>query len=197
MLRNALLISLLLATAGTLHAADTADRAPRLNALYAQFWEDYLKLNPVNATFAGDPRYNAEMPNILSKEFEQRRHDLERKYLDAARAIGAEGLTGQDRLSYEIFTLNRESELEDLKYPRAPCDHQFYNIANPRASRFRQGAQPFKTVRTTILAVAAPARVLRSSIRPSSTCALRQQEHRPAARTHGEGAAAARREHRR
>ena len=31
-----------------------------------------------------------------------------------ARAIGTEGLTGQDRLSFDIFTLNRESALEQL-----------------------------------------------------------------------------------
>jgi uncharacterized protein (DUF885 family) len=149
MSRYALIASLLLTAAGSLHAADATDRATRLSALYAEFWEENLKLNPMSATFAGDQRYNAELPNMLSKEFQQRTHDFQRKYLDGARAIGAEGLTGQDRLSYEIFTLNRESALEDLKYPERllPVD-QFGNIANTIAQLGSgKGAQPFKTVK--------------------------------------------------
>ena len=59
------------------------------------------------------------------------------------------GLTGQDRLSYDIFTLNRESALEELEFPDRllPID-QFYNIANTFA-QFGSGtsAQPFATVK--------------------------------------------------
>ena len=59
------------------------------------------------------------------------------------------GLTGQDRLSYDIFTLNRESALEDLKFPEwlLPVD-QFSNIANFLAQfGSGTGAQPFVTVK--------------------------------------------------
>ena len=62
--------------------------------MYAEFWEENLKLNPVTATFAGDPRYNAELPNFLSPEFEEKTRDFEQKYLDRARAIGTKSLTG-------------------------------------------------------------------------------------------------------
>jgi uncharacterized protein (DUF885 family) len=146
-MRNALLASLLF-IAGAATAADT-DRATRLNALYADFWEENLKLYPVNATFAGDPRYNAELPNFLSAEYIGRTRAFHQKYLDAARAIGADGLTGQDRLSYDIFTLNRESELEALQFPDEllPID-QFYNIANLLAQLGSgKGAQPFASVK--------------------------------------------------
>ena len=78
-----------LGLAGAAHAADT--RAAQLNTLYAEFWEENLKLNPVSATFAGDPRYNAELPNFLAPEFEEKSRAFEQKYLDAARAIGTEG----------------------------------------------------------------------------------------------------------
>ena len=121
--------------------------------MYDEFWEENLRLNPLTATFAGDPRYNAELPNMLSLEYEEQTRAFQQKYLDRARAIvgaqGAESLTGQDRLSYEIFTLNRESELEDLKFPERllPID-QFYNIANQFAQLGSgTGAQPFATVK--------------------------------------------------
>jgi uncharacterized protein (DUF885 family) len=124
-------------------------RAAQLNSMYAEFWEEDLALNPLTATFAGDPRYNAELPNFLAPEFDAKTRAFERKYLDRARAIGTEGLTGQDRLSYDVFTLNRESALEELEFPDRllPID-QFYNIANSFAQLGSgTSAQPFATVK--------------------------------------------------
>jgi len=136
--------------AGFTAAAHAADgRAGQLNTMYAEFWEENLKLDPISATFAGDPRYNAELPNFLSPENIAKSRAFEQKYLDRARAIGADGLTGQDRLSYDIFTLNRESELEDFKFPEEllPID-QFQNIANYFAQLGSgTSAQPFATVK--------------------------------------------------
>jgi uncharacterized protein (DUF885 family) len=131
-------------------AAGAADHAAtQLKTMYAEFWEENLKLNPLTATYAGDPRYNGELPNFLAPEFEARAKAFEQKYLDRARAIGTQGLTGQDRLSYDIFTLNRESALEEFNFPERllPID-QFYNIANSFA-QFGSGtsAQPFVTVK--------------------------------------------------
>lgn len=148
MTRKLLLASLLM-FAGIAGAAAPADSVAKLNKLYADFWEENLAMNPVSATFAGDPRYNAEFPNFLAKEYEDKNRAFEQKYLDAAKAIGPAGLTGQDRLSYDIFTLNRESALEELQFPDRllPVD-QFYNIANMFAQLGSgEGGQPFKTVK--------------------------------------------------
>jgi uncharacterized protein (DUF885 family) len=135
------------AFAGFARAAD--ERAAKLDALYTEYWEENLKLNPITATFAGDPRYNDQLPNFLAKDFEDKSHAFIQKYLDKARAIGADGLTGQDRLSYDIFTLARESELEAFAFPDRllPID-QFYNIANMFAQLGSgSDAQPFATVK--------------------------------------------------
>jgi uncharacterized protein (DUF885 family) len=141
----------LAAVAVTAQAAppESPARAAQLNTVYAEFWEENLKLNPLTATFAGDPRYNAELPNILAPEFEARAKAFEQKYLDRARAIGTDGLAGQDRLSYDIFTLNRESALEEFNFPDRllPID-QFYNVANSFAQLGSgTSAQPFVTVK--------------------------------------------------
>src|SRR5512134_2035715 len=133
-MRSRVLVSVFLfaALAGITHAAQ--DRAAKLDALYAQFWEENLERNPLLATQAGDPRYNAELPNFLSGEYETATRAFHQVYLDRARAIGADGLAGQDRLSYEIFTLNRESALEDLKYPgRLMPVNQFRSFASTLA----------------------------------------------------------------
>jgi uncharacterized protein (DUF885 family) len=149
MTRSSILAPLLVLSgfAGAAHAADT--RAAQLSTMYAEFWEENLKLNPLSATFAGDPRYNAELSNFLAPEFHAQSLAFEQKYLARARAIGTGGLSGQDRLSYDIFTLNRESALEELAFPDEllPID-QFYNIANSFAQLGSgTSAQPFATVK--------------------------------------------------
>src|ERR1700754_205918 len=114
-MKRFLLLASLLSVTGAAFAAD--DHVAQLNKLYDEYWEENLKLNPVTATYAGDPRYNAELPNDLSKEYQDKEKAFEQRYLDRARAIGHDGLNGQDRLSYDIFTLNRESALEAFDFP--------------------------------------------------------------------------------
>jgi uncharacterized protein (DUF885 family) len=147
MTRLTLLALVLLSTTVT-HAAEDA-RVAKLSALYTEFWEENLKVYPLTATSAGDPRYNAELPNFFAVAYRDQQKAFHQKYLDRARAIGNDGLAGQDRLSFEIFTLNRESEIEDLKFPRHLLPiNQFYNFGNSLAQLGSGvGAQPFKTVK--------------------------------------------------
>ena len=129
--------------------AHADERTTKLDALYAEFWEENLRLNPVLATQAGDPRYNAELPNFFSPEHERKLREFHRRYLDSAKRIGAQGLSGQDRLSYEVFTLNRESALADFEFPeRLMPVNQFYSVANSFAQLGSgKGAQPFASVK--------------------------------------------------
>ena len=145
MVRCALLVFLSFMAA----AAGAADRAAELGELYAAFWEENLQLNPVTATYAGDPRYNGELPNSFSPEYQEQQRAFQKKYLERARALGPDGLTGQERLSYDIFTLNRESELEELAFPQRLLPiNQFYSFANSFAQfGSGTGAQPFVTVK--------------------------------------------------
>jgi len=150
-LLRAALLAFALAIAAGAPAADApaGDRAARLARLYSDFWEESLQLDPLRATQAGDPRYNGELPNFLSAEYLEQTRAFHQRYLQRARAIGDAGLAGQDRLSFEIFTLNRESALEDLKFSaRLMPINQFYNLANQFAQLGSgTGSQPFATVR--------------------------------------------------
>jgi uncharacterized protein (DUF885 family) len=126
----------------------TGTKAQQLTALYAEFWEENLKLNPLQATQIGDPRYNDQLPNSLSAEHRARVRELRRQYLERAKAIGSDGLSGQDRLSYDVFVRNQATELEGFDYPQhlVPIN-QFNNMANQIALLGSgTGSQPFKTV---------------------------------------------------
>ncbi len=129
-------------------AVPAKDKAQRLEALYAQSWEETLQLNPVQATFQGDPRYNHLLPDFLSADFRRQLHDFNQRWLKTVRDIGPEGLDGQALLSYEIFVRSIEQELESEQFPdwMLPID-QFNNIAG-FAAQLGSGtsAQPFQTV---------------------------------------------------
>ena len=124
------------------------DKASQLNALYEQYWEESLKLNPLRATFQGDPRYNDQLPNFLSAEFRDQSLRFTRDWLQKIESVGADGLQGQDLLSYQIFVRDARNEIESSRFPdwMQPIN-QFYNIASTVVQLGSgTGAQPFKTV---------------------------------------------------
>jgi uncharacterized protein (DUF885 family) len=128
--------------------APATERAQQLAALYDEYWEENLKLNPLQATNIGDPRYNDQLPNSLSPEHRARVREFRKRFLDRAKAIGGDGLSGQDRLSYDIFVRDQTNELEGYDYPQHLMPvNQFGNVATQVALLGSgKGAQPFKTV---------------------------------------------------
>ena len=157
----ALALALALTACATTPAADTAavapaasaapqpgERAAQLSQLYADFWEASLALNPLNATFVGDPRYNDQMPDLFAAEFRAKEAAFNREWLGRAQAIGSDGLQGQDLLSYQIFVRDLEAAIEGERFPdwQQPLN-QFYNVTGLFAQLGSgSSAQPFKTV---------------------------------------------------
>jgi len=134
-------------TAETAQVAE--DKGARLTKLYAEYWEEVLKLNPVQATFQGDNRYNDLLPDFGSAEYRKQQHDFTVRWLKTIRDVGSMGLQGQDLLSYEIFVRDAENSLEGEKFPdwMMPVN-QMASIAS-YAVMLGAGtsAQPFKTVK--------------------------------------------------
>ncbi len=130
------------------HTAATPSRAAQLDALYEEWFEANLRVNPLQATQIGDPRYNDQLPNLLGADWRAATERLNRDFLARAQGIGSVGLAGQDLLSYELFVRELAQEIEAASYPRhlAPLN-QFYSFASLFAV-LGSGttAQPFKTV---------------------------------------------------
>ncbi|HLM54018.1 MAG TPA: DUF885 family protein, partial [Pseudoxanthomonas sp.] len=123
--------------------------AARLTALYHQYWEEQLKLNPVQATFQGDPRYNDQLPDSGSAQYRRQQREFTERWLKTIEAVGSDGLAGQDLLSYEIFVRDAKNALEGERFPgwMMPIN-QMSSIAS-YAVMLGSGtsAQPFKTVK--------------------------------------------------
>jgi uncharacterized protein (DUF885 family) len=120
-------------------------QADYLDKVYEEYFLANLQLNPLQATFVGDHRFNDQLANFLSEEHRTRQRMLEEEYLAALADIDLDALDEQQRLSYEIFKRDRETAIEQLEHPDhlMPID-QFYNMAGRFAMLGSgQSAQPF------------------------------------------------------
>lgn len=126
---------------------DAKAQSSYLDTVYSEYFEANLRLNPLQATFMGDPRFNDRLENSLSAEHRTRQKMLEEEYLSLLDSVNPEALDEQAYLSYQIFRRDREITIEALEHPShlLPVD-QFYNIAGRFAMLGSgQSAQPFNT----------------------------------------------------
>ncbi len=125
------------------------DKASQLNRIYDEYWDASMRLNPLQATFQGDTRFNDQLPNFLSPASRQQSHDFMVEWLGKVEKVGADGLQGQDLLSYEIFLRDAHVSLAGEQYPTWMMPiNQYYNLSSIIAVLGSgAGAQPFRTVK--------------------------------------------------
>ncbi|MBX3725856.1 MAG: DUF885 domain-containing protein [Xanthomonadales bacterium] len=132
---------------GTTTAASATSPA-ELGALFEQYFEESLELNPLMATQLGDRRYNDRLPNVLGAEHRQAQKAFAERWLERMRAIDADALASQDRLSLDMFVRARERDIESHRFPsHLQPVNQFYNLASMFAMLGSgTNAQPFQSV---------------------------------------------------
>lgn len=116
--------------------------------LFADYYEDRLKLYPLEATHAGDGRYNDQLPNHLTEEFRDAEKAFFKSYLAAVGRLAHQRLTPEDQLSCDILRWECETGLEQLHFPtHLQPMNQFWSL-HLDIGQFAGGtsAQPFKTV---------------------------------------------------
>ena len=91
--------------------------AADLDTLVEEYYQEYLQLNPLDATSQGDHRYDDRMANTLSESWLADSLALEQRYLTAVRALDPEALTPAQRLTREVFVYGREAAIDATKYP--------------------------------------------------------------------------------
>jgi uncharacterized protein (DUF885 family) len=129
--RCAVLILSLLAFASTavsaaeLSAASLDRRLRAQKAVFNDFWETTLKLNPTLATAVGDYRYNDQLGDYSLAGI-RKRHAISEEFLKRIEAISTEGFGEEDRTSHDLFVRNlRENESDySLKNYEMPVTAQ-------------------------------------------------------------------------
>jgi uncharacterized protein (DUF885 family) len=97
--------------------ASVAEAGQRLNAMFERYFEEYLELNPLFATQIGDNRYNDRLPNSIGPEYRAQIREMNERYLAAVQEFDPAQLSGEDRISYEIFLRERLRQRESERFP--------------------------------------------------------------------------------
>lgn len=132
----------------TCAALASPDAAARLNRIYEDYWEEFLRANPFSATFAGDHRFDAEWGFTNAAEANADTRARAEKYLALTAAIDPSTLGGEDRISYDLFRFNLQETLDGLAFPfqLLPVNQIFSVHLLFAQLASGQGAQPFRTV---------------------------------------------------
>ncbi|MGB3774511.1 MAG: DUF885 domain-containing protein, partial [Leeuwenhoekiella sp.] len=154
MTKNSLLFTLLV----ILFISCNTDNKPKtdmiatsasFDSILDAYYEDGLKLNPINATTSGDMRYNDEFPNFLSQTYRDSLRSYYEHYQETANAMDDSKLSETELLSKKILLWECELNLETLTFDKdkyMPID-QMWSV-NLFMGQLASGAgsQPFKTV---------------------------------------------------
>lgn len=127
---------------------ETQTAEQRYLALVDAYFKDYLKLEPIYATFVGVNDHNADFGGDLTEDYLKARHDLNTHYLAQVRAIDPKQLPADLQLSYDLFVYDRDMALVDETFPsRFMPISQFYSTVITMVQLGSgESAQPFKTV---------------------------------------------------
>src|SRR5215471_19744659 len=87
-----------------------------LQQLFAEDWEWSLQHYPEFATYLGDARYNDRLTD-LSPEAIERAKAHEREMLARIQNIDRKALSGQDVISYDLFLLDKQRNVEGQQFP--------------------------------------------------------------------------------
>lgn len=118
------------------------------NKMLDNYYEEGLKLNPLNATFSGDTRYNDSFPNFLSDEYVSELKSYFTNYKEEVSKFKDEDLSETEKMSKDILLWECNINLETLSFKNGlyfPIDQMW--TVNLMMGQLASGssAQPFKT----------------------------------------------------
>jgi len=96
--------------------APVSAEAGALHALFEADWQRSLADNPLMATYLGDTRYNARLPDVSSAAI-NRQQEATRASLAALLAIARDGLSPADQLNHDIYRRQLETDVAGFAFP--------------------------------------------------------------------------------
>ncbi len=127
--------------------ATTESGGEALEKMLVEYNEERLKLNPLEATFQGDNRYNDQLPNILAAEHREELNDFYQQAADKLSKVDRNTLNANEKVSYDVLRWETDINREALAFREdlLPLDqfNGFHLMIGQLASG--QSAQPFKT----------------------------------------------------
>ncbi|HSU27432.1 MAG TPA: DUF885 domain-containing protein [Chitinophagaceae bacterium] len=144
-----LFFTLLLVITHSLKAQPTTTDNKELSDLLTDFFDEGIKLSPVNATSIGDNRYNDKLPAEFTDSYRKWMKDFYNGYLVALGKFKRDDLNDNDKLNYDIFKWRLQTSLEGLSFSDNRIPFTQFGGAPLTIAQFGSGTvvQPFKTVK--------------------------------------------------
>ncbi len=124
------------------------EKSKKLNDLFDQYWQNRMKLLPLESTAIGDTIYNNLLPVTISEAYRDTLKTFYTDYLNRSKNI-SESLSDEDQISKELFEYELNLNLEALKFKSHLMPiNQFWSftLEFPQLGS-GSGNQPFKTER--------------------------------------------------
>lgn len=126
----------------------TSEKNTEFSAMLDLFYEEGLKLNPLNATSAGDNRYNNKLPNTLSPGFSTEEKNYYQGFKTKAESYKDSQLNSTQQLSRDILIWDCNINLERLNFREdlTPINQMWTKQLTIGQLASGKSSQPFKTV---------------------------------------------------
>lgn len=120
-----------------------------LATLFNNYYEQRLKLYPLEATAVGDTRYNHLLPVEFTDRYRDTLKNFYNQNLTYISKYDRENLNDQDKISYDVFKREMQINLEGLGFPENYIPFQQFTGLPLTMGQLGsgQGNQPFKTVK--------------------------------------------------
>jgi uncharacterized protein (DUF885 family) len=127
----------------------TREENKELNDLFERYFDDRMKLYPLEATAIGDNRYNDLLPVEFTNTYRDTLKDFYNSYLTRVSIYDREYLTEKDKLSFDVFKREMELSLEGLNFHDNYIPFQQFSSLPLTIAQLGsgEGYQPFKTVK--------------------------------------------------
>lgn len=119
-----------------------------IDSVFKDYYEESLKLYPLNATFSGDLRYNDYLPNDITTSFKNKQKEFYSTYKNELLSFNKDSLSKEQRMSYEVLMWECNINLDKLQYPTELTPINQFSSLPQTIGQLAGGssAQPFKTV---------------------------------------------------
>ncbi len=120
-----------------------------LTNILKNYYEDRLRLFPLEATAIADHRYDDQLPNDITVAHRTKLKNFYIRYLNEVQSLDSTALNDQEKLSYQIFKRDMRLNLEQLTFPEHLMPiNQFYSLPITLGQLGSGvGNHPFKTVK--------------------------------------------------
>jgi len=127
----------------------SADENVNFMTLAQTYATELLALNPIDAVYVGDYRYNDLFVDNLSDSYLKKQHLFNTKYVRLLNGINRAQLSSARKISYDILLRDTKRAIEAESFPaRFLPFTQFSSLMSTMASLGSgQGAQPFNSVK--------------------------------------------------